>query len=120
MAKTKIVMADKMNIACQPRKSATKLDKGRESIIPSNKPLMTLPTTRPREESEARYDAKGTSTCVATEPKPMTNKATKNNKICFVIAVVARATAVISKDETISFRFSRISPKGTINSKPAT
>ncbi|GAA0376533.1 hypothetical protein GCM10008933_04700 [Paenibacillus motobuensis] len=89
-------------------------------MIPSNKPLIILPTTRPRDNSEARYDAKGTSTCVATDPKPITKEAAKNSTGCFDTAVIARATDVRSKDTTISLRFSRISPIGTTNSKPTT
>ncbi|GAV14882.1 hypothetical protein PBN151_4861 [Paenibacillus sp. NAIST15-1] len=89
-------------------------------MIPSNNPLITLPTTRPREDSDARYDAKGTSTCAATDPTPITNEAAKNGKACFDNAVIARATAVRSKDMTISLLFSTISPIGTTNSNPTT
>lgn len=71
-------------------------------MIPSNKPLMTLPTTRPREDSDARYEAKGTSTCAATDPKPITNEAAKNDTACVDTAVTARAIAVRSKETTIS------------------
>ncbi|MNI59711.1 hypothetical protein D3C73_1148870 [compost metagenome] len=55
-----ITMADKTNIALQPQRLVEKLANGRANIIPSKRPLITLPTTRPRSTSDAKWAAKGT------------------------------------------------------------
>lgn len=66
---------------------------------------MTLPTTRPRAASDARYDANGTSTWAAIDPNPTKNAAAKNSVPCFTNAVSVKAAALRRSDTTISFCF---------------
>ncbi|MNR46352.1 hypothetical protein D3C85_1653050 [compost metagenome] len=66
------------NIARQPKWSATTLDTGRASRIPSSKPPMIPPTTRPRDSSGARCAASGIRICTDTELKPTSSEISKN------------------------------------------
>ncbi|MNP68898.1 hypothetical protein D3C76_1649200 [compost metagenome] len=67
-----------MNIARQPKWSATTLDTGRASRMPSSKPPMIPPTTRPRVSSGARCAASGIRICTETELNPTNSEISKN------------------------------------------
>ncbi len=87
-------------------------------MMPSNKPLTTLPTVWPRVASCDRWAANGTITCAATEPRPMASAAARNTMAPVLIAATTRAVAVTSKAVMIRRRFSSKSPSGTTNSRP--
>ncbi len=119
-AKTIITVADKANIAFHPHISATRLDIGRASIIPNNRPLMTLPTTRPRTFSDERYDTRGTSTCAATEPSPIKNEAINNKVALFTKTIEMSANALKNNNISINFYSQQYPPKAQRNNKPTT
>ncbi|MNI68423.1 hypothetical protein D3C73_1241190 [compost metagenome] len=52
VARSMITIAEKAKTACHPNELAMKLATGRASMIPSRRPLITLPTTRPRCSSD--------------------------------------------------------------------
>ncbi len=79
---TAINAAAAMNIARQPKWSATTLDTGRASRMPSNRPPMMLPTTRPRDSAGARCAASGIRICTDTELKPISNDTSRNRFGC--------------------------------------
>jgi len=87
-------------------------------MMPSSRPLTTLPTVCPRVASCDRCAANGTSICAATDPRPMAKAAGRNIHACVLIAAAARAAAVDNKEMTIRRRFSIRSPSGTMKSRP--
>lgn len=114
-----IVIAPNANTARQPKWSATKLATGRDSRMPSKRPLMIVPTTRPRDSLGARCAASGISNCTATELKPTISDTTRNTPGSRTPAASARLAIDINAVTTISFLFSTRSPSGTRKNRPA-
>ena len=97
----------------------TKLAAGRASMMPSISPLITLPTMRPRIASGARWEAYGTSTWAATEPRPTPRAASRNGAAWPDNPAAARARALIPTAASTRARFSNTSASGTTSSSPA-
>ncbi|MNK89990.1 hypothetical protein D3C87_1100200 [compost metagenome] len=111
--------AETAKMVCQPPvRPAIRLDTGRANMIPISSPLVTLPTTRPRIWSGARCAANGTSTCTATEHRPMAQPATRNTLAWVASAAAVSATAQPPISVRISLRFSTRSPSGTSSTSP--
>lgn len=66
------------NTTRQPKWPATTLEIGRDSRMPSSRPLMIVPTTLPRDSSGARCAASGIRICTATELKPISSEIARN------------------------------------------
>ena len=102
-----------------PTKCAAKLARGRDSMMPSSRPETTLPTTRPRVASEARWPAKGTMTCTELDAMPIASEASRNRPALGAMTARASATTSTPSVTTMSVLFSTISPSGTMNRRPA-
>ena len=110
--------ADRANTACQPSRSSSRLETGRDSMMPSISPLMTLPTTRPRLASGARCAAYGTRTCTATEPMPMNSEASRNGSAAVDTDAASSARMATHRTASTSRLVSTRSPSGTTSSRP--
>ena len=70
-----------------------KLETGRAIMIPTIRPLITLPTTRPRVASGARWAASGTMICTATEAEA-DQRRRKRGRSTREVAKAAAASAI--------------------------
>jgi hypothetical protein len=116
---TAMSTADTQNTARQPSAEATMLAKGRASMMPPSRPAMMLPTTLPRDDSGARCEAKGSSTCAATAHVPTTNEAARKVTAEFDSAIPTSPMTAPNSAPTMSRRFSTTSASGTSSSRPA-
>ena len=80
-------------IARHPRYSPTRPLTVRAARMPMSRPLMTVPTTRPRSEGSARWAANGTSNCGVIEVTPTTRLAAASQAKLGAAATPSRATA---------------------------
>ncbi len=111
-------MVERMKMARQPNSSATMLATGRASRMPSSRPLMMLPTTRPRIASGHICAAIGIRICAATELMPISSAANRKTPAFGATAAIARATTVPDRVSTTSRRFSTMSASGTSRISP--
>ena len=105
--------------ARQPAACAMRPENVRASRMPRMRPLMTLPTTRPRSASGARVAANGTSNCAMTEVMPITAVATMKRPIDGAAAATASPATVIAASVMMRRRRSKRSPSGSIRIRPA-
>ena len=91
----------------------------RASSMPTNRPLITVPTARPRCSGAARVAANGTSTWTTTENSPVNAVPTSTRSMDGAEAVTSRPAAESRESPTASPRRSMRSPRGTISSSPS-
>ena len=118
-ARAAITTAEITNTACHDSRSVMKLAAGRASMMPRLRPLITLPTTRPRIGAGARWVAYGTRTCTATEPSPISRAAARKPAACVDSAAPSRARMATHRMASTRRRVSNRSPSGTTSSSPA-
>lgn len=111
-------MAATMKIARHPASWAISPLSVRETIVPARKPVMTVPTTRPRLASSARSPASGITICPATVIAPSNPMATSSVVKLGTAAQAARATADRTNIRGMSRRRFTTSPSGTIRTIP--
>ena len=115
-----VATAEAMNTTGQDVTCVMKLAIGRDSMMPSISPLVTVPTTRPRVASGARWAAKGSSICTTTALDPITSIAARNGSVWRAKAAPSSASAHRPSTDDIRRRFSTMSPSGTMKRRPST
>ena len=90
--------------ARQPKRSAKSLANGLDSRIPTSRPLMTSPMTRPRIACGAIEAAIGTSTCATEEAAPSTNKSARKPNAFEIRGAVAPAATATKGSKTSILR----------------
>ena len=88
--------------------------------MPVIRPLITVPTTRPRIASGAICAASGTSICKAEQNNPMHSAMARNTGALGAAAAQASDPAVRQIVTVTRRRLSTMSPSGTRNSRPST
>ena len=83
-----------------------------------SRPLMTIPTTRPRSEGSARWAANGTSNCGVIEVTPTARLAAASQAKLGAAATPSRATTTAPSIARMNDRRSNRSPRGTKSSMP--
>ena len=97
-----ISAAESPKTSLQPPSSAMMPLAVRATRIPTSRPLITLPTTRPRSRSAASVLASGSRICATTEVTPTMSSAAASRPKLGAAAVAASASAVISRMRVIS------------------
>ena len=113
-----ISAAEHQNTARQPKLAAMNNDAGRASMIPVNRPAITLPTTRPRLSAGTRCASRGMSTWAPVEHMPMTKAATKNGRAEVAAAMPTRPSAVMATMVRARRQFSTRSASETSRNSP--
>ena len=108
-----------MNTVRQPRVAATIPLTTRAISTPIIRPLITVPTARPRCCSAARDAAIGTMIWAATVVTPTTASALPSAAISGAAAAAASAADVTTIILVMSRRRSHTSPSGTRKARPA-
>ncbi|MNN71403.1 hypothetical protein D3C81_1873350 [compost metagenome] len=90
----------------------------RASRMPSSRPLINVPTTRPRSSGAARVAANGTNTWATTENIPASAVPSSSTAKLGASALSNRPPATTRAMPTISPRRSSKSPSGTSRIRP--
>ena len=102
----------------QPATAATNPETVRANRTPMMRPLMMVPSTRPRSSSSAKVAAIGKRIWAITEVKPTRPMAAAKNPIEGARAAAARPAEVIRASVVISRRRSSRSPRGSSRTRP--
>ncbi len=108
------------NTARQPSAAATSPLTVRATRMPINRPLITVPTTRPRSWSADSDELMGTMIWATTEVRPTTASAAPKTTKLGAAAATPRAAAVRIRVPLMRPRRSRRSPTGTSRARPIT
>ena len=113
-----MVPAAKTNTQRQPMVAATRPLTTRASSTPIIRPLITVPTARPRWLSAASDAVIGTMICATTVVTPTMARALASAAMSGAAAAAASAADVTTSILVISRRRSRMSPSGTRKARP--
>ncbi|KAG1278001.1 hypothetical protein G6F64_014681 [Rhizopus arrhizus] len=91
----------------------------RASRMPSNRPLMTVPTAFPRSCGAASVAANGTRIWATTDSSPVSAVPTSSTAMLVANDEIKRPPADSSVISTIRLRRSNMSPSGTSRISPA-
>jgi len=115
-----IAAAAQAKISRKPPKPAAMPLAVRASNTPIKRPLVTVPTTRPRFSGAAMVAASGISICAATDSRLSEKIATANTGRFGAAAHAIAASAAIRSMTPTSRRRSNRSPRGTTRTRPIT
>ncbi|KAH0440783.1 hypothetical protein KCU90_g2719, partial [Aureobasidium melanogenum] len=118
-ASTSNATTETPNTARQPKYSATSPAAVRASRIPSNNPLITVPTAWPRADAGASSAANGTACCAIVASTPIARLAIISTDSVGAAAATTSAMHMPTICNRIRRRRSKRSPSGASKSIPA-
>jgi len=114
-----MLAAAAQNTARQPKCSAVKPLTTRESRMPSNRPVITVPTALPRWATGASVAAAGTMSCAIVADRPISRLAASSTPMDGALAASSSARANTAALARMMLRRSSRSPSGASSRMPS-